>query len=305
MVFLEMNKREDCGKRKIRRMEDRDWHIIKALHREQNITKAAQSLYMSQPALTSRLQHIEREFEVRIVHRSTKGIQFTPEGEYLVEQASEMIERLRKIKNEVHGRFSENSGTLEVGASNYFTQYTLPALLEQFQAKYPAVRFRVTTDWSKNIFGLIYNQKLQVGFASVDYGGSKNKVLLYEEPVCAAYRQPFTMKDLPSLPRIDYKSDYLLRSQMDKWWRENFSEPPEISMQVAKLENCLQMVRHGLGYALVPKRILREEEELQSLPLIDKEGKPILRKTWMIYNDVSKELPIVRLFVDFVRDYAF
>ena len=65
------------------------------------------------------------------------------------------------------------------------------------------------------------------------------------------------------------------------------------------------MVRHGLGYALVPQRILREEEELQSMPLIDKEGKPILRKTWMIYNDVSKELPIVRLFVDFVRDYAF
>ena len=44
---------------------------------------------------------------------------------------------------------------------------------------------------------------------------------------------------------------------------------------------------------------------VQSMPLIDKEGKPILRKTWMIYNDVSKELPIVRLFVDFVRDYAF
>ena len=55
-------------------------------------------------------------------------------------------------------------------------------------------------------------------------------------------------------------------------------------MQVAKLENCLQMVRHGLGYALVPQRILREEEELQSMPLIDKEGKPILRKTWMLYH---------------------
>jgi DNA-binding transcriptional LysR family regulator len=67
-------------------MEDRDWLILQELYRMKNITKAAQELYMSQPALTSRLQHIEREFNVRIVTRSTKGIRFTPEGEYLVKK---------------------------------------------------------------------------------------------------------------------------------------------------------------------------------------------------------------------------
>ena len=286
-------------------MEDRDWQIIKALHREKNITKAAQSLYMSQPALTSRLQHIEREFEVCIVHRSTKGIQFTPEGEYLVEKATRLIDEMRRIKNEVHGLFSENSGTLELGASNYFTQYTLPCLLEKFQVHYPAVKFRVTTDWSKNIFSLVYNQKIQVGFASVDYGGCQNRELLYEEPICAACRESFALEDLPQMPQIDYKSDYLLRSQMDKWWRDNFSEAPEISMQVAKLENCMQMVRHGLGYAMLPARILQNEPEIYKIPLYDKDGKPLLRKTWMLYNDIGKELPIVRLFVEFVKAYQF
>ncbi len=286
-------------------MEDRDWRIIQALHREQNITRAAQSLYMSQPALTSRLQHIEREFEVRIVHRSTKGIQFTQEGEYLARQAEAMIDRMRRVKNEVHGLFSENAGTLELGASNYFTQYTMPCLLERFQALYPAVKFRVTTDWSKNIFSLVYNQKIQVGFSSVDYGGCKQKELLYEEPVCIAYYKPFELADLPHMPYIDYKSDYLLRSQLDKWWRENFDEPPEVSMQVAKLENCLQMVRHHLGYALVPARILRNKPDIFRLDIKGRDNTPILRKTWMLYNDLSCNLPIVKLFVDFVKGYTF
>ena len=61
-------------------MEDRDWQILQELHRTKNITKAAQLLYMSQPALTARLQNIETEFNVRVVTRSTKGIKFTPEG---------------------------------------------------------------------------------------------------------------------------------------------------------------------------------------------------------------------------------
>ena len=116
-------------------MDDRDWHIIKKLYTEKNITKAAQALYMSQPALTSRLQHIEREFSVCIVHRSTKGIQFTAEGEYLVKQAVIMIEKMHHIKNEVQELLSENSGTLEIGASNYLTMYILPILLEKFKNK--------------------------------------------------------------------------------------------------------------------------------------------------------------------------
>jgi len=287
------------------KMEDRDWYIIQALYVQKNITKAAQSLYMSQPALTSRLQHIERDFNVRIVHRSTKGIQFTPEGEYLVKQAVDMIDRLSHIKNNVQGLFSENAGTLEIGASSYLTMYTLPKLLEEFQQMYPAVKFRVLADWSKNVFSLIYNQKIQVGFVSIDYGGCKNMELLYEEPICVAYRKPFVLEDLPNLPRIVYQSDYLLKSQLDKWWREHFTIPPEISMQVSKLTNCKEMVMHGLGYALLPSRIVDEAEGLYKMELISANGKLLTRKTWMLYNETGTDLPIVKLFVDFVKAHEF
>jgi len=286
-------------------MEDRDWLIIQALHQEKNITRAAQSLYMSQPALTSRLKHIEREFDVCIVQRSTKGIRFTPQGEYLAGQAAEFIERLQQVKNEVQGLFSEEAGTLEIGASNYITMYTLPQLLEDFKQICPAVKFRVLTDWSKNIFSSVYNQKIQVGFVSIDYGGGKNMQLLYDEPVCIAYSKPFEMKDLPRMPRIVYESDYLLKSQLDKWWREQFDEPPEISMRVSKLENCRQMIAHGLGYALMPLRIIRDDANIYTRPLINKDGQPVMRKTWMLYSDPERELPVVRRFIKFVAAYKF
>jgi DNA-binding transcriptional LysR family regulator len=285
-------------------MEDRDWLIIQALHKEKNITKAAQSLYMSQPSLTARLQHIEGEFGVQLVHRSTKGIQFTAEGEYLVESSTAIVGRLNQIKSEIQSISEKNSGTLEIGASNYLTLYTLPGLLKEFKKIYPHVKFKVTTDWTKNIFSLIYNQKIHVAFVSVDYGGCKDIHMLYEEPICIASAEPFELADLPKMPRIEYKSDYLLKTQLDKWWRENFSQPPQTSMMVDKLENCKEMVCHGLGYALLPSRII-SGTNLHKKIITNKDGQPILRKTWMISNEASLALPLVRLFVDFVKKTKF
>lgn len=284
-------------------MEDRDWRIIQQLYIDKNITRAAQTLYMSQPALTARLQHIEREFNVRIVHRSTRGIQFTPQGEYLVKKATQMIDNMRHIKDQVQELFNEHIGTLEIGASNYLTMYILPTLLEKFKQKYPAVKYRVVTNWSKNIFTLLYNQKIQVGFTSIDYGGCDNKDLLFEEKIYMAYREKFNLKDLPKLSRIEYDSDYMLKNQLDKWWRNNFKEPPQISMHVSNLENCKRMVVHGLGYAPLPAYIIRDYGHiLHKIIIKDHTGNPITRKTWLIYNELSSDMPLVKLFVKFVRD---
>ena len=60
-------------------MRDTDWIILDELHKNPNITKVAAKLYITQPTLTKRLQAMEEEFQVRIVNRSTKGVEFTPE----------------------------------------------------------------------------------------------------------------------------------------------------------------------------------------------------------------------------------
>lgn len=286
-------------------MEDRDWEIIYTLHKEKNITKAAQLMYMSQPALTSRLRQIEQEFNVKLVNRSTKGIEFTPEGELLTEFASEVIAKMEEIKDKVKNFSHENAGTIVIAASNYLTLYTLPALLQSFKKEYPLVNFKVMTDWTKNVFSLIGSQKAHVGFASADYGGFKNMHCLYEEPICITYYKPFKLEDLPKMPRIAYQSDYLIQTQLDKWWRENFSAPPIISMQVDKLVNCKEMVRHGLGYALLPERIIKDVEDIHKIYLTNSAGNKITRKTWMFYKEKAACTPMLPIFIDFIKAQKF
>jgi len=100
-------------------MDDRDWLILQVLYREKNITKAAKELFISQPALTHRLQQMEKEFHVQIVNRGRRGVQFTPQGEYLVKCAEEMLLTLQKIKENVLNMDDQLTGTLRLGVSNF------------------------------------------------------------------------------------------------------------------------------------------------------------------------------------------
>ncbi|MBU8712616.1 MULTISPECIES: LysR family transcriptional regulator [Brevibacillus] len=286
-------------------MEYRDWSILRTLYQEQNITKTAKSLYLSQPALTKRLRQIEKEFGVQIVQRGRRGVHFTPEGEYLANCADEMLVRLRKIKEHVANMGEEVSGTLRLGVSNYFARYKLPGLLKLFKQKYPLVEFKVETGWSKDVYQAVYNQDVHLGFVRGDYNWPGGKQLLFEESVCIVSQTPLDLKSLPDLPRIDYETDPLLQTLVDSWWTQNYSSPPRIDMEVDKADTCGEMVASGLGYAILPRLVAEGKEGLHLIELLDAANQPIRRSTWMFYHEESMELQNVKAFVRFMQQMDF
>lgn len=286
-------------------MEERDWLILQVLYEQKNITKTAQSLFISQPALTARLRHIEGYFGVKIVYRTSKGVHFTPQGEYLAKSASEMLVNLRNVKERVADMSTVVAGTLRLGASSYFTMYMLPRLLKLFKQKHPHVEFKVTTTWSRDIFSLVHNQEIHIGFVSSDYGWQNQQHLLFEEPICIASTNELDLTQLPRLPRINYQTDALIKAMIDKWWREHFSDPPSISMEVDKLSTCKEMVINGLGYGIMPSMIVNNSESLHKIIITDKEGHPLLRQSWMLYHEEMLDMNVVSAFVNFVKEMDF
>jgi len=286
-------------------MEDRDWLILQFLYEQKSITKAAQALFISQPALTSRLRYIEGYFGIKIVHRTSKGVHFTPQGEFLANSATEMLARVRTIKEHVIDMSNSVAGTLRLGASGYITMYMLPRLLKLFKKEYPHVEFKVTTTWSRDIFNLVHNQDIHVGFVSSDYGWQGQQHLLFEEPICIASTNEIELKELPKLPRISYQTDSMIKALVDKWWREHFSEPPSISMDVDKLSTCKEMVVNGLGYAIMPSMIVSNTESLHKIIITDKENRPLLRQARMLYHEEVLEMNVVNAFVNFVKNTDF
>ena len=104
------------------------------------------------------------------------------------------------------------------------------------------------------------------------------------------------------MPRIEYKTDYVLKAIVDNWWTKNYTQEPLISIAVDQVDTCKEMVINGLGYGILPSLILDGIKGLHKIDLTDSIGEPILRRTWMYYHQQSLELNLVRAFVNFIED---
>lgn len=287
-------------------MDYRDWEILKVLNSQKNISKAARLLFITQPALTNRLKNMQEELGVKIVTRESRGIHFTPEGEYLVHCADDILAQFNNIKEHVRNMSktsgNEVAGTLKLGVSNFFANYELPHILKLFKDQYPHVEFKVITGWSKDVAHFIHNRDVHIGFVRGDYSDrGLKKHLLFEETISVMSREEIDMQDLPNLPRIDYSGDYLLNSLIDNWWAENYTQPPLISIEVDQVDTCKEMVINGLGYGIMSSRMLKDIKEFYKVDLTDQNGNPILRRTWMYYHQESMDWNVVKVFVNFIE----
>lgn len=285
-------------------MEERDWVILIKLYEEKSITKAAEALFISQPALTNRLQYIEERFKSQIVIRGKKGIYFTPEGEFLVLSAREMLQKIHFIEGTIQTIRNEVKGSLKIGASILFFRHQLPELLKQFIDMYPNVEFKISTNFSGKIIDHVHACDIDIGFVRGDYEWSGKQDLLFEENMYIVSRQNIKLEDLPAIPRIDYKSNSKsMRDSLDRWWKENFSLSPSVAVNVDKVDSCKELVLNGLGYAFLPEGMLLNTDEVNKIPMLDNSGKSLVRRTWMIYHHDNLKIALIKAFVEFVNKY--
>ena len=285
-------------------LDDKDWLILRTIDQERNITKAAELLYISQPSLTYRIQQMEKEFGTSILIRRKKGVDFTPEGEYLVQYANKMLKELREAKDYINNLRTEIKGTLRLGVSRTYARYRLPAILSMFLEDYKNVEIKLKSGFSSEVVQMLQKEEATAGIVRDLSSWNGSKLLIDEEDIVVVSKHEIMIDDLPKLPRIDYMTDPSLQSAVDHWWKETFSIQPKLSMEVDMLDTCLEMVNNGLGYAILPSICLKEHHQLNTYELWLKKKK-LKRQTWLIYHSYSLELKVVKAFVKFLkRDYG-
>lgn len=281
---------------------DKDWEILVTLYNEGSINKAAQKLFISQPALTYRLKQIEKEFNTQIVHRGNKGVIFTYQGEQIVHYAKLMLKELSKLRDNLENAEKEFRGILRLGVSTNFALYRLPSLLEGFLKLYPNIEIQLKTGWSSQVFELLRNDDIHIVILRGEHNWSDGTILLEKENLFVASKEKFQLDDLPSMNMIKYKTDFGLKNTFDEWWQKTFTQPPKISMEVDRIETCKELVKKGLGYAIFPSISLKEQDQLYTIKL-EIDHKPIWRETYLLYREDYLELKVVSAFVNFIKNY--
>ena len=289
-------------------MDEKDWHILQTINEEKNLTKAAERLFISQPALSYRLQNLEKDFGVKLMNRHSNGVFFTPQGEYLLRYAQEMLTRLESVREVVRNMgASIQQGTLRLGVSSVIAKFKMAPLLKSFNKRFPDVEVLLITGSSTlQLPAMLQNNEVDIALLRGDINWSKNKHLIAEEPMCIIFSHPINLDQLPNLPWIRYEASSLTGSieQLCLWWEEQYRSPLPSIIKVDSIEACIQMVSHGLGWCIVPKIHVASRRSLFSYPVTWRDGHIMLRKTIMIYGTETAENAVSMLFVDHVlRNY--
>ena len=119
--------------------------------REENITRAAQLLHITQPTLSRQLMQLEEELGVTLFHRGKRRITLTADGMLLRRRAEELVSLAEKTKAELAHNDGTLSGTIAIGSGEYKSTRILATLISDFQLVHPAVQFQIYSGNADNI----------------------------------------------------------------------------------------------------------------------------------------------------------
>ena len=160
-------------------MSDFRLRVFQAVARHLSFTRAAQELFITQPAVTKHIQELERHYEQRLLARRGTRVALTDAGRLLLAHAEEVGASHQNLTEQLHALRDpeEAAGRLRLGASTTLAQYVLPPLLPAFQARFPRVPLTLRNANSERIAEALLAGELDLGFVE---GRSKSRDLHYE-----------------------------------------------------------------------------------------------------------------------------
>ncbi|PMC35121.1 LysR family transcriptional regulator [Bacillus sp. UMB0899] len=287
-------------------MQTSELRMLVVLAEEMNMRKASERLFVSQPALSQRLQTIEKSWGLQLFIRSQKGLTLTPAGEKIVAYAREVVLKEDKVKEELLALEGEVHGTLKLAVASIIGQHWLPSVLKTYVRKFPHAKISLITGWSSEILKSMYEDHVHVGIIRGDPEWKGMKKHLLTDTLYLVDTEIQNIEEVlhTERPFIQFKSDSSYYQEIQDWWHRQFNTSPKRTIVVDQIETCKQMALNGIGYAILPSVTLKEEEqEVFKIPLLDDDGKPIERNTWLLGFESSFELKQVKAFLEIVEEH--
>ena len=257
---------------------------------------------MTQPTLTKRLQYIEEEFQTRIVSRSTKGVVFTREGEYLAHQAELYLQFRGGINRRMEAFKKEGVETIRISSSITFSKRYLPQLIRSFQQEYPKVSFDVQIKRSQNLSSALLDGTADLAFSRGEYGGDLNKKKLIREQASVVNLTSLTRRQLLEHCQVRCLLGENSQKMLNRWWNERFDRNPGTLVTVQFVDVAWNMVKNGVGYTIgFFDRDKIRESGFWHQPIAYQDGTPVERETWLIYPKNTEKSPLVSAFIQLVE----
>ncbi len=242
------------------------YRIFNVVAKSQSFSKAAQSLYMTQSAVSQAIKQLEASIDMTLFKRTSKGVELTEAGNILYKYTSSAMELLETGLLRIESLKALDDGELKIGASDTISTHFLLPRLEMFHKLYPNIKIKIINRVTSETIELLKSGKIDIAFGNLpindenieiiecmkvhdtfvagnDYSKYKNKV--------------FTHEDISKLPLILLENKSNSRKYVDKIFLESgLVLTPSIELGAHEL--LLQLAKINLGISCVVKEFSEE-----------------------------------------------
>ncbi|HEB98698.1 MAG TPA: LysR family transcriptional regulator [Thiotrichales bacterium] len=295
-------------------MADRRLQVFHTVARLLSFTKAAETLHMTQPAVTFQVRQLEEHFNTRLFDRTHNRISLTEAGKRVFGYADRIFELYAEMENAVREMTGEISGVVTIGASTTIAEYMLPALLGDFRLKYPEVNVQLKVSNTEGIVSMVENNTIDLGVVEAPVN---NKNLVVE--VCRmdelvgivppnhplAGEESVHIEELLKYPYICREEGSGTREVIQEYLNECKVEIGQVSicMELGSPEAVKGAVEAGMGISIVSRATIHKELKLGTLVALQLE--PRLERPFSFVHQKQKfRHRAMEELLEFARSYC-
>ena len=292
-------------------MSDFRLEVFQAVAKRLSFTKAAQELFITQPAVTKHIRELEEQYKAKLFERNGNKIALTRAGDILLKYSEQIFAIYRQAEFEINTISERNTGILRLGASTTISQYVISPLLASFHQKFPEIRVNLINGNTEAIENALINKEIDLGLIE---GHSKKTQISYSEfvkdeivLVCSkehplAKSADLSLEELKNTPLI-------LRERGSGTLEviEHFLEPSklkltnfQIEMQLGSTEAIKSYLLHSNCMAFLSIHAILKELSSGELRIIDVKGLNIQRNFYLI--NLHGQIPgLAEVFIRFLK----
>lgn len=290
-------------------MADRRLQVFHAVAKQLSFTKAAEVLFMTQPAVTFQIKQLEEHFNTRLFDRGHGRIALTPAGEVVLGYA----ERILGLSSEMDVRLSELTGeiggSLMIGASTTIAEFMLPGILGEFKSTYPNVRSRLVVGNSESIETRVMEHTIDIGFIEslshepnleCEVCCDDELVVICHPRFPLARHKELTPQKLLEHPFISREPGSGTREFTESYLRSAgiAIDQMNVVMELGSPIALNGVVQTGLGFAIASRASVSKEQRLGDIVAIPLKPR-LIRTLSMVYPKEKFRSRLVATFVEF------
>lgn len=260
-------------------MDIRHLHYFLQVAHHKSFTRAAQSLYITQPTISKMIKSIEEELGVVLFNRSGKQVELTDAGQVIFAQAQDIVHSFQHLSVELDDLIHLKKGRITIGLPPMIGSSFFPRVLGKFREQYPDIVIQLVEDGAKKVeehvekglldIGVVLSPANEALFHSFSLVEEKLMLLVHPSHRLAE-QEKVKLSELHQEFFVFFRKDFALHDRViAECVRAGFQ--PQVVYESSQWDFISEMVAANLGIALLPEPICREldRNRIRVLPLVD------------------------------------